>query len=98
MAEVNHPGRPPVSWRWVIPLALIVGVAPAVGRDVTAELRESWGRWPAMLAGAGVAALVALAVYAVAALINRPRPPRPDAEPLYGPESQERAPRNSEDS
>lgn len=81
MAGVNHPNQPPINWRWLIPMALMVGVAPAVGRDVTAELRESWGRWLAMLAGAGVAVLVAMAIHAVATLINRPRPTRPDAEP-----------------
>lgn len=83
MAETNPGGRPPINWRWLIPLALAVGVAPAVGRDVTAELRESWGRWPAMLAGAAVAALVALAIYGVAWLVNRPRP---DADPGAAPD------------
>ena len=53
VTDANPPGRPPLNWLWLVTLALVVGVAPAVGRDVTADLRESWGRWPAILAGPG---------------------------------------------
>jgi hypothetical protein len=73
MTDANPPGRPPVNWPWLLTIALIVGVAPAVGRDVTAELRETWGWWPSVLAGAGAAALVALVIFAIAVAIGRAR-------------------------
>ena len=72
-------GIPPVDWRRLIPLALAVGVGPAVGRDVTAALREPWGYWPATLTGVLTTGLVALAVYGVAWLIARPHRSRPEA-------------------
>ena len=74
--EPSKSGRPPIDWRRLIPLALAVGVGPAVGRDVTAALREPWGYWPATVTGVLTAGLVALAVYGVAWLIGRPRGPR----------------------
>jgi Na+/proline symporter len=75
VTDANPPGRPPLNWLWLVTLVLVVGVAPAVGRDVTADLRESWGRWPAILAGAGVAALVAIVFLGIAAAISRARRP-----------------------
>lgn len=88
MVDSKKPVRPPIDWGWLITLALVVGVAPAIGRDVTTELRESWGRWPAIVAGTAVAGLVALGVLAVAAIVRRFRHPHGDAEPPGGRENQ----------
>jgi len=79
MAESNKPERPPLDWRRILPLALAVGVGPAIGRDVSAGLRESWGYWPAFLAGIAAAAISALAVYGVVWLVAHRRGGRPDA-------------------
>jgi hypothetical protein len=73
MVEPNSAGTPPITWRRLIPLAFAVGVGPAIGRDITAEMRESWGYWPAMLAGIFAAGLIAIAVYGVAWLVTRPK-------------------------
>lgn len=75
MANSGGVDRPPADWRWLVVIALVIGVAPAVGRTVTAELREPWGWWPAMLAGTAVAALIALVVLGAAWLVTRPRGP-----------------------
>lgn len=80
MAEQNQPDRSSIDWGWLITMALVIGVAPAIGRDVSAELRETWGRWPAMFVGVTVAGVVALLVLAVSAIVRHSRRQRSNGE------------------